>query len=245
LGFYESNAKDISRTDLFDPGVVRGVFGRYKIQVGSQSAELEMTTAPGSVSDWSFSRITVTMNADISVKRFGILDRMAIGKIWSDDEGVPTQERYTIEGAGSGDIFSRPYLRDESSFYGITELRSHYHLAGDANLRGYVGKGYAGTESIISNTAEVYYSQPFLGINFTFAGFVDAGFLWGSEFEQGDNGFDGDFLADAGLGIRLKKKWFGKSFYLRLDSPFWLSTASEDENSIDFSRWVFSFSSGI
>ena len=245
LGFFHSNAQDTSRTDLFDPGVVRGVFGRYKIQVGSQSAELEMTTAPGSVSDWSFSRITVTMNSDISVKRFGILDRMTVGKIWSDDEGVPTQERYTIEGAGSGDIFSRPYLRDESSFYGITELRSHYHLAGDANLRGYVGKGYAGTESIISNTAEVYYSQPFLGINFTFAGFVDAGFLWGSQFEQGDNGFDGDFLADAGLGIRLEKNWFGKSFYLRFDSPFWLSTSSEDKNSIDFSRWVFSFSSGI
>ena len=204
-----------------------------------------MTIAPDDVSDWSFSRITVTMNAEFSAKKFGMLDRMTIGKIWSGDEGVPNQERYTIERAGSGDIFSKPYLRDESSFYGIPELRSHYHLAGDANLRGFFGKGYAGTEAIITNTAEVYYSQSLFGINVKFAGFVDAGFLWGSQFIQGDNGFDGDFLANAGLGIRLKKNWFGKSFYLRVDSPFWLNITNEDEDSIDFSRWVFSFSKGI
>jgi len=245
FGFFHSNAKDTSRTDLFDPGVIRTVFGRYKIQVGSKSAGLDMTIAPDDVSDWSFSRITVTMNAEFSAKKFGMLDRMTIGKIWSGDEGVPNQERYTIERAGSGDIFSKPYLRDESSFYGIPELRSHYHLAGDANLRGFFGKGYAGTEAIITNTAEVYYSQSLFGINVKFAGFVDAGFLWGSQFIQGDNGFDGDFLANAGLGIRLKKNWFGKSFYLRVDSPFWLNITNEDEDSIDFSRWVFSFSKGI
>ena len=66
----------------------------------------------------------------------------------------------------------------------------------------------------------------------------------GSNILVRDNGFDGDFLVDAGLGIRLGKNIFGKSLYIRIDSPFWLNTPKEEE-SIDFSRIVFSFSKGI
>ena len=92
---------------------------------------------------------------------------------------------------------------------------------------------------------ECYYKKTIFGLNIELAGFFDAGVFWGSKWEQGDEMFDGTTLADAGIGIRMEKNWFGKDFYLRIDSPFWLNTIYGNENSVDYSRWIFSFSSGI
>ena len=245
LGFYRTNATDTSRTNLFDVGTVHAYFGKYKIHFHSNSIELETTVAPNGLSDWSFQRITATMNLSKNFGKFGIRNRVNIGKIWAGEDGVPSQERYTIEGAGSGDVFTNPFLRDESSFYGNINLRNHYHLSGDGNLRGYVNKGYAGSEKLIANSLECFYKKTIIGLNIELAGFIDAGVFWGSKWEQGDEMFDGTTLADAGIGIRMEKNWFGKDFYIRLDSPFWLNTIYGNENSVDYSRWIFSFSSGI
>ena len=91
---------------------------------------------------------------------------------------------------------------------------------------------------------ECFYKKTIIGLNIEFVGFIDSGVFWGSKCDQGDELFDGTTLADAGIGIRMKKNWFGKDFYLRIDSPFWLNT-DENENYVDYSRWIFSFSSGI
>ncbi len=244
-GFYFSNAKDTSRTDLYDPGMVTVLYGKYGMEIMSNDLVVEVSAAPGGWSDWTFSRLTATVNTDVSQDRIGIRNRFVAGFMWSDSLGVPGQERYTIEGAGSGDRYERPYLRDESSLYGFTELRNRYHLAGDVNLRGYIGKGYVGAEKVIANSIEAYYSPNTSFLSVEVAGFFDGGFLWGSEFAQNDNGFKGDFLADAGVGFRFSKEIMKKRFYLRIDFPFWISRPGQGENSIDFTRWIISFEKGI
>ena len=106
LGFYRTNATDTSRTNLFDVGTVHAYFGKYKIHFHSNSIELETTVAPNGLSDWSFQRITGTINLSKNFGKFGIRNRVNIGKIWAGEDGVPSQERYTIEGAGSGDVLT-------------------------------------------------------------------------------------------------------------------------------------------
>lgn len=247
VGFYVTNANDTSLTNLYDPGQVSIIYGKYSFSVKNNvNVNLDIATTPGSVSDWSFTRFNAILSFGFTKKKIGIRNRSILGHIISES-GVPAQERYTIEGAGSGDLYAKPFLRDESSFYGNTELRNHYHLPGDANLRGYIGEGLAGAESVIANSFEIFYKPSFKPMDIELVAFMDDGWVWGSKYIQGDKGFNGDYLFDAGLGLRLGKTILGKKFYLRVDVPLFVKDVSEAKEGIRINsdKWLFSFSKGI
>lgn len=247
FGFYVTSAKDTARTNLFDTGQVAVLFSRYNFSIQDNiRINLDIATTPGSVSDWSFTRFNAVTSFDFTKGKFGFRNRFILGHIESES-GVPAQERYTIEGAGSGDLYRKPFLRDASSFYRNSELRNHYHLPGDANLRGYFGQGHSGAESLIANTFELFYKPGFDMLNIELAAFVDDGWVWGSKYVQGDEGFDGDYLFDAGVGLRMKRSVLGKDFYIRVDVPLIVKDVSSSAKGYEFvtDKWLFSFSRGI
>lgn len=247
IGFYVTNAKDTSLTNLYDPGQVAVIYGKYSFSIKNNiNVNLDIATTPGSVSHWSFTRFNTSLTFGFNKKKIGIRNRSILGHIISES-GAPAQERYTIEGAGSGDLYAKPFLRDESSFYGNTDLRNHYHLPGDANLRGYYGEGLAGAESVITNSFEIFYKPSFKPLDIELAAFMDDGWVWGSKYAQGDDGFNGDYLFDAGIGLRLGKTILGKKFYLRVDAPLFIKDVSDDKEGIRINtdKWLFSFSKGI
>ena len=242
-GFYVTNAVDTSRTNLYDIGKTVVFFTKLNAYLGPISNQVVFDFAPGGISDWTFSRLTITESFDQSFGLFGARFRGIYGKIWADDKGIPNQERYTVEGAGSGTMYEKPYLRDASSFYGDTDLRNQYHLAGDANLRAFGNQGFVGVENVFTTTFEGYLTKSILGIKFELAAFLDAGTLSGSKFIVGDYGFSNTSLVDYGLGIRLSKTVFGQPLYLRIDKPM---KATVDGKSIEgMNDWIFSFQKSI
>ena len=81
---------------------------------------------------------------------FGTRFRQIYGQIWSNQNDVPLQERFNVEGAGSGGSISRKViLRDKTSFYGNQNFFGQYHLPGDANLRAFGNQGFAGVEQVL------------------------------------------------------------------------------------------------
>lgn len=247
LGFYVSFTKDTLLTNLFDPGQVSVLYGSYGFALKENlKINLNIATTPGSVSDWLFSRFNATAAFELNKGKFGIRNRAIVGYM-SSETGVPKQERFSIAGAGSTDLFSKSYLRDESSFFGNTDLRQHYHLPGDANLRGYFGDEFAGSESVMANTLELYFKPPLKKLNPELALFIDDGWIWGSKYRQGDEGFNGDYLVDAGFGLRIAPTVLGKKMYLRIDMPILLKNVSNEKSEIDlnFDKWLFSFSKSI
>ena len=242
-GFYVTNAVDTSRTNLYDKGKTVVIFSKINASHRYSSSQIIFDFAPGGISDWTFSRLTITENIEKSFGLFGVRFRGIYGKMWADDKGVPSQERYTVEGAGSGTTYEKPYLRDASSLYNNTNLRNKYHLAGDANLRAFGNQWFSGVENVFTTTFEGYLTKSLLGVKFELATFLDAGTLTGSKFEVGDNGFNSTSLIDYGIGIRLSKTVFGQSIYLRIDKPL---GATIDGKSIEhMNEWVFSFQKSI
>ncbi len=242
-GFYVSGVSDMSRTNLYDKGQMVVLTTKINSYVGPFQNEIGLDFAPGGLSDWAFSRLTISHRSERSSGRFGTRVRSFMGRTWHQDEGVPMQERFTVEGAGSGDMYRKSYLRDESSFYGDADLRNRYHLAGDGNLRAFGNQGFVGVEQITSATAESFITHSIKGLKIELAAFMDMGSLTGSKLAQGDNGFNSTFLVDYGVGIRLSKKIFGQPFYLRIDKPM---SATVDGESIDnMNDWVFSFQKSI
>jgi len=242
-GFYITNAVDTSRTNLYDEGKTVVFFTKLNAYLGPASSQIAFDFAPGGISDWSFSRLTITEIFDQSFGLFGGRFRGFFGKMWTDAKGVPAQERFTVEGAGSGTVYEKAYLRDESSFYGDTDLRGRYHLPGDANLRAFGNQGFVGVENVYASTFECFVSKSFKGAKFELAAFVDAGSLKGSKLALGDNGFNSASLVDYGIGIRLSKTVFGQPLYIRIDKPI---EATIDGISIERkSDWIFSFQKSI
>ncbi|MFQ6612196.1 MAG: M1 family aminopeptidase [Fidelibacterota bacterium] len=240
-GFSYVNVVDTTRSDLFEYGKTTVFSSRLNSHFGLVESELQLDVAPGGWSDWSFVRITIIDQFERRLKKFGIRGRGMAGAIWADSDGVPTQERYTVEGAGSGDLYQKFYLRDKSSFYGQTDLRNQYHLPGDVNLRGYAG--YPGVERAGSVSLEGYYAQTIVGVYAELALFTDVGILTGSKTFDNGRKFSNDVLMDFGFGLRVKKNLFGQDFYLRLDLPWYLQETGK--SSTDFSNLIFSFQKSI
>ncbi|MDP6339504.1 MAG: M1 family metallopeptidase [Candidatus Marinimicrobia bacterium] len=241
-GFYVTRAGDTSRTNMYDKGQIVVLTTKVNSYLGPINNQMWIDFAPGGISDWSFSRLSLTGSFDQSFGLFGARFRGIYGKMWTD-ESTPAQERYTVEGAGSGTYYEKPYLRDASSFYGNTDLRSKYHLAGDANLRAFGNQGFVGTENVLATTLEGYLTKSLLGVKFELAAFLDAGSLTGSKLAVGDKGFNSTSLVDYGFGLRLSKTVFGRPLYLRIDKPM---SATLDGKSIEeMNAWVFSFQKSI
>jgi outer membrane protein assembly factor BamA len=242
LGFYHTNATDMRRTNLFENGQVTVVYGKWTISNSGRSLDLELATAPpGSFSDWNFNRLTLVGKASKTIKGIELRSRFIYGHMNHDTRSsVPGQELYTINGAGAFDTFLRPYLRDESSFYGNTTLRQHYHLSGDVNLRGFFDTDLAGAQSLLGSTVEVIFNVPITFITLEAALFTDMAYFLPSD---NLNEIKGQYLSDAGIGLRTQKNMFGKELYLRLDFPL-VTNDSRSGRKQEF-QWVFSFERSI
>ena len=219
------------------------VYGKWTISNSGHSIDLELATAPpGSFSDWNFNRLTLIGKASKTIKEIiELRSRFIYGHMnHNKSSSIPGQELYTINGAGAFDTFLRPYLRDESSFYGNTTLRQHYHLTGDVNLRGFFDTDLAGAQSLIGATVEVIANVPVEFINIDAALFTDIAY-----FPRADNLMEikGLRLSDAGIGLRTSKNMFGKELYLRLDFPL-VTNDSRSGRKQEF-QWVFSFERSI
>ncbi len=243
IGFHVSQTLDTTRTDLFDKGKVFLWSNELSMGVGPSYFTIKLDIAPGGWSDWHFGRLTFENKTEKKFGNFGFRERIILGKIWADEKGVPVQERYTVEGAGSGDVYENSYLRDASSFFGWSESRNRYHLPGDGNLRGFYGRGYSGVEQISGLTLEGFYGKSFKGLKLEAAFFMDAGLLNGSRLEKGDMGFNDTVLTDAGIGIRAGKNIVGQNVFIRIDFPFW--TQDETGSKTGTKNWVISFQKGI
>tara|TARA_B000000460_G_scaffold97922_1_gene68517 strand:+ start:181 stop:3207 length:3027 start_codon:yes stop_codon:yes gene_type:complete len=243
FGFYENQVKDTSRTHLYDKG--RMIVASTKIHSSffKIKNEISFDFTPFKASDWSFSRIVLTNSFDERFGLFGARFRQIYGQIWSNQNEVPLQERFNVEGAGSGDLYHKSYLRDNTSFYGNKEFFGRYHMPGDANLRAFGNQGLSGVEQVFAITFEGFLTKSIAGINFELAGFIDQGTLTGSKFVVGDKGFNNSTLMDYGIGLRISTSIFGQPLYLRIDKPF---NATIDGNSIEkMNDWVLSFQKSI
>ena len=243
FGFYENQVKDTSRTHLYDKGRMIVASTKIHSSFSKIKNEISFDFTPFQASDWSFSRIVLTNSFDERFGLFGARFRQIYGQIWSNQNEVPLQERFNVEGAGSGDLYHKSYLRDNTSFYGNKEFFGRYHMPGDANLRAFGNQGLSGVEQVFAITFEGFLTKSIAGINFELAGFIDQGTLTGSKFVVGDKGFNNSTLMDYGIGLRISTSIFGQPLYLRIDKPF---NATIDGNSIEkMNDWVLSFQKSI
>ena len=253
-GFYVQPAYDSSRAVIlgYDPNGKLGVgYLDWSSEIGSVDMNVNGASSLGNLSDWNFNRLTVIGALSASKKMFRLKQRIIVGKIWTDAKGVPGQEGYNIEGNSSNDMVRKNYLVDQ--FYGFElqegeSLVSHYHLPGEGNLRGYVGKGKRGAEALAAFSSEASISRSInkLNINIEFAAFVDGGMFWdrfNTNTEKIEAKFNSRTLADGGVGLRLKTDIFEKDLYLRIDLPFFIYEKGGSE--VEEKNWVISFQRSI
>lgn len=255
VGVYTTEAGDSNYTDLYDQGSVTVFYGKYGMSADAGSfggsLNMEVSSSPGGLSDWTFARAVSELDVHGRLSGFSLAARILGGYLASDNGGVPKQEKFTIHGAGSRAYFSKPYLRHESSFYNLKLdsddfVRNHFHLYGDANLRGYYGHAFSGAENVITATVEVSRSLPVPHLSVDARTFFDGGWVW-SETDKDE--LAGDLLLDFGVGFALTKRLVGADLKVRMDFPFWLNhTDNPNEieiKNVDFSRWVIGFDVGI
>ena len=266
-GFYIQPSYDGERSTIlgFDPSgkLAVGYLG-WKLKQGSLSHSLNGASSISPYSTWNFNRITFESNFSFK-KVLGIenrkrphlnrnvainfRERLVVGKIWTDNSGVPGQEGFNIEGNSSNDMLGKNYLVD--TFYGNDNLFSHYHLPGEGNIRGFVGKKEKGAEALIASSTEAAIFKNLAGtnqepINIEIVSFTDVGVFWDRHNEntnQLETKFSKRFLADAGFGFQLETTLLGKNLFIRFDIPYYLYNGSE--SSIDWNNWVFSFQKSL
>ena len=250
LGFYVQPSYDASRAIVlgYNPdGNLAVGYLDWDTGFGPISFNMNGASSLGSNSTWEFTRLTATGNYSKSFKKLRFKGRGIVGKIWTDENGVPGQEGYNIEGNSSNDLLRKNYLVDQ--FYGLEigegeSLMSHYHMPGEGNLRGFVGKGERGAEALVALSSEASYSKSIkkLNLDAEFAAFVDGGMFWDRLDEE--SGIIGSkyisrTLADVGIGLRLGTDIFEKDFFVRIDLPFF--TYKNGNVTIDEKNWIFSF----
>ena len=247
VGFYITDAFDTLYTDLFEEGATIVLYTEYGMSahLGKFGGEwtFSLSSAPAGISDWSFGRLTSKLNLHTEIAGFRIASRTFGGTMSHNQEGIPGQEKFTIQGAGAGDWFAKPYLRHPSSFYGVETLRNHFHLYGDANLRGYYNHSFEGAEKVVTQIVEVTRKLPIPTINLKGRLFFDVGMVW-SKADQ----LKGDVLMDGGFGFSLHKNIQGFDLKLRIDFPIWLNYTDVDTDTIkaiNFNRWLFGFDLGL
>ena len=256
-GFYMQPNVDTLRTNLYDPGKLAVVYLKHKVYNNNVEFTSEVSSSVNPYSDWSFNRVTFSSTFKLSdpfsvnnILKYagftygGYRGRLFVGKIWTNEQGVPNQEAYNIEGNSSADMFRLSYLRNEDSFFGLNNFNNNYHLPGDGNIRGFLnlnensadaGASVSGEIFMINKRVDVLGYLDDRSISFELAAFADAGAFYAH----------GDIrnIADAGLGIRFKSNFYNKPLYLRIDFPFMLLKNGE---SINNSRsWVVSFQTGV
>ncbi len=254
MGFYVQPEYDSTRAvNLgYDPHGKLGVgYLDWSSEIGSVDMSVNGASSLGNLSDWNFTRLTATGTFSKSFKKFKFNKRIIVGKIWTDAKGVPGQEGYNIEGNSSNDMVRKNYLVDQ--FYGFElqegeSLVSHYHMPGEGNLRGFVGKDESGAEALAAFSSEVDYSKSIKknDTRIQLAAFFDGGMFWDRLDETSNvigSTFNSRTLADAGVGLRLKTDIFEKDLYLRIDLPFFIYDNGDLD--VDEKNWIISFQRSI
>lgn len=251
-GFYINSGDGSVLTDLYEAGRTFVFYGKYglDLEYGGQGGgvALEMALAPGGLSDWDFGRVVAQASFGLEKDKFRAAAGIYAGLMWSGEAGIPGQEKFNINSAGSSDYFSRPYLRTASSFYGVNlmdiPLRNRFHISGEGNVRGYFNHGFSGAEKTVASTLEMSRAVETEALDLRLRAFVDGGLFW-SDVDR----LAGNFLADAGVGVVLSKKIIGHRWNLRIDFPFWLNfTESPSGRTIspfDMNRFVVAFDAGL
>jgi hypothetical protein len=271
-GFYVQPEYDELRASTLGydaSGKVAVGYFNWNSILGPLDLSLNGATTLNPVSTWEFNRLTASGTFEYK-KTLGIENkkrpdlnrnftlyikqRFIGGKIWAGDLGVPGQEGYNIEGNSSNDMLRKNYLVDQ--FYGFElkegdSLMSHYHMPGEGNLRGFVGKGERGAEALMAISSEFSINKNLSKPNKTniileFAAFIDGGLFWDREKNDAlelNNYFTKRTLADGGVGLRLKTDIFEKDLYLRIDLPFFIHDNSGSR--FDNKNWIISFQRSI
>ena len=239
-GYKITIADSTGYTDLYEAGKVGLLFGRFEASVNlgdfGGGFSVDLASSGGSVSDWDFSRLIVETKLRGSWEKFGVAMRFLAGGTSYGENGIPGQEKFTVQSAGAGDYFQWSHLRHRDILNGF---RDNFHIYGDANLRGYYAHGFEGAESIVTGSLEASYKL----LSFLkFRTFFDGGWLW-SESDD----FEGDLLMGAGIGFSVGPdfNFNGSQIGFRIDLPFWLSEPMAGKESIDLSRWVIGLRRGL
>ena len=249
LGFYVQPEYDSTRANVLgynsNGKLAIGYIG-WDTDFGPISLNVNGASTLGSYSTWDFSRLTATGEFSTSFKKVKFKERLIVGKIWANDNGVPGQEGYNIEGNSSNDLLRKNYLVDQ--FYGQDSLFAHYHMPGEGNIRGFVGKGMRGAEALAAFTSEVSIANniPKIDINIELTGFIDMGIFWdryNEDLEIIGSSFNHRLLGDAGIGIRVRRSILEKDYYLRIDIPY--VRFNDGDIHSDINNWVFSFQRSI
>ncbi|HIB58493.1 MAG TPA: hypothetical protein EYO41_04675, partial [Candidatus Marinimicrobia bacterium] len=232
-GYKITVADSTGYTDLYEAGKVGLLFGRFEASVNlgdfGGGFSIDLVSSGGSVSDWDFSRLILETKLRGSWEKIGVAMRFLAGGTSYGENGIPGQEKFTVQSAGAGDYFQWSHLRHRDILNGF---RDNFHIYGDANLRGYYAHGFEGAESIVTGSLEASYKL----LSFLkFRTFFDGGWLWSES-----DGFEGDLLMDAGIGFSVGPdfNFNGSQIGFRIDFPFWLSEPMAGKESIDLSRWV-------
>ena len=239
-GYKITEADSTGYTDLYEAGKVGILFSRFEASVNlgdfGGGCSVDLASSGGSVSDWDFSRLIVETKLRGSWEKIGVAMRFLAGGTSYGENGIPGQEKFTVQSAGAGDYFQWSHLRHRDILNGF---RDNFHIYGDANLRGYYTHGFEGAESIVTGSLEASYKL----LSFLkFRTFFDGGWLW-SESDD----FEGDLLMDAGIGFSVGPdfNFNGSQIGFRIDFPFWLSEPMAGKESIDLSRWVIGLQRGL
>ena len=236
----------------------------WKSSIGPFSFDVNGASSLSPYSTWNFNRITFT--GDLSFRKvlgienkkrphlnrnfiINFRQRFIVGKIWTDSLGVPGQEGYNIEGNSSNDMLRKNYLVD--NFYGQNNLFSHYHLPGEGNIRGFVGRKERGAEALIALSNEFGIIKNLANedqdpLNIELVSFVDMGIFWDRQSNIDGlrkNNLHSRTLADAGIGVHLNTKLLEKDLYFRIDMPFYLYDGSNTV--VDWNNWIFSFQKSL
>ena len=239
LGFYVQPEYDSTRANVLgynsNGKLAIGYIG-WDTDFGPISLNVNGASTLGSYSTWDFSRLTATGEFSTSFKKVKFKERLIVGKIWANDNGVPGQEGYNIEGNSSNDLLRKNYLVDQ--FYGINDLFSQYHMPGEGNIRAFVGTGVPGAEALFSSSTELslFNSIPKTNIGLELSSFFDGGVFFDSTSKK-------RILGDVGLGIRFNTTLLEKNFYLRIDYPLFIY--EDTASAFQFNKWIFSFQRSI
>lgn len=263
IGGYFQPEYDLKRAASlgFDCNDKLGVgFLAWDGKLGPAKISINASSSINGYSGWNFSRLTAIgelnkiwkekilfpelNNGKAFRPHFEFNNRIIIGKIWSDEYLIPSQESYHIGGNSPNDLLRKSYLIDQ--FYGQKSMNQHYHVPGGGNLRGFVTSDEDQADALVAVSSEfstkinILLLQSYLD----FTSFVDGGYFINDLIRNEINNSP-RALANAGFGFRFENYTFPKRpYYLRIDFPFFIY---RNNKGISFNRnnWIISFEKSI
>ncbi len=195
--------------------------------------------------DVFYGRGSLTATARRNGRQWGLGVRFFGGVSTS---GAPTSKQRQVYLAGADPLaqFTNPFLRSTGALFVRPDL--FYHAPGGGNLRGF--DPHLSAEGLVAVNAEVERTlravpQGRLFRRVRLAAFGDLGRPFGGDASTLGSARD-EFLADAGVGLRIDHRIGGTDFTTRVDLPLYVSEPQVAQDGkpgndrVGF-RWQFSF----